>query len=449
MDIASMLVPPPDSSFNLAVLLFVQIAVILCACRIVGYIAAKLGQSQVVSEMIAGVLLGPSLFGLLAPGLHATVFPKESMPIIYAVSQIGLVLYMFTVGLELNVNLIRSAAKSALSVSVAGMVVPFALGAAIAWGFRGDESLFSTTVSPPEAMLYMGAAMCITAFPMLARIIAERGIAGTRLGTIALAAGSSDDAAAWCLLAVVLASFKQEPVLALAAIGGGLVYLMICITAVRPVMARVAAPLQRGEEMSDGFFVGVMMLLAIGSWFTDAVGIYAVFGAFMLGAVMPRGMFAQEMITRIRPLTVGLLLPLFFCYSGLNTRVGLVNTWALVGIALLILAAACLGKGGATYAAARLNGSSRRDAFAIGALMNSRGLMELIILNIGLQSGVITPTLFSIMVVMAIVTTLIATPLFVLSQKGVRKPDDHDDSGLATAGVDPALAASGTGPVLR
>ena len=403
------------SNHELSIVFFLALAAILLACRLVGYLARFLGQPQVVGEMIAGVLLGPSLLGLIAPQAQPVLFPKAAMPVIYVVAQIGLVLYMFLVGLDFDVELLRKRARSAVTVSWAGILTPFSLGALIAWGVHGDTALFAEKVSVGEAALFMGAAMSITAFPMLARIIYERGLSGTSMGTLALAAGSADDAAAWCILAIVLASFSGQAAIAVWAIGGGLGFALFAFFVLRPVLARAGAWIERREAYDSVALPGALMLLAGAAWYTDKVGIYAVFGAFVLGAAMPRGEIAKRIEAQVQPLTVNLLLPLFFVYSGLNTRIGLVNSPALWGLALLILLAATLGKGGACYAAARLGGEPHREAVGIGALMNARGLMELIILNIGLERGVITPTLFSIMVIMAIVTTLTALPVFNLA----------------------------------
>lgn len=401
--------------FELSILFFLALAAILLACRLVGYLARYLGQPQVVGEMIAGVLLGPSLLGWLAPELQATIFPPATMPVLYVVAQIGLVLYMFLVGLDFDVALLRERAKSAVLVSWAGILTPFALGMALAWAFHGELGLFSADVSLGEAALFMGAAMSITAFPMLARIIYERGLSGTSMGTLALAAGSADDAAAWCILAVVLASFKEQPSIAFWAIGGGLAFALAAFAVIRPLLARAGSWIVRHDAYERVALPGALTLLMLAAWYTDKVGIYAVFGAFVLGAAMPRGEIAERLEKQIQPLTVNLLLPLFFVYSGLNTRIGLVDTPLLWLFALLVLLAACLGKGLACYAAARFSGEPPREAVGIGALMNARGLMELIILNIGLERGVISPTLFSIMVVMAIVTTLMALPVFNLA----------------------------------
>lgn len=400
------------TNFELSIRFFLQLAFIIAVCRVVGFSVKRVGQPQVVGEMIAGVLMGPSLLGLFFPQFQSYLFPKTSMSILYAVSQLGLVLYMFVVGLEFQVDLIRRRWRSAASVSLAGICTPFMLGGLLATQLAKDQTFFTPKVSTWEAVLFMGAAMSITAFPMLARIIYERGLAGTSLGTLALAAGSMDDAAAWCILAIVLASFGKQPSIALWAIGGGLFYVLLILSARRFLLRRIAESVERQGELHGTMLAFVLMLLMLGAWFTDAVGIYAVFGAFILGAAMPRGLLTERLKSFIEPLTTNFMLPLFFIYSGLNTKLGLVSTASLFLVALLVLLIACAGKGIACYLAARLNGEDNRNAAAIGTLMNARGLMELIILNIGLERGLITPTLFTIMVIMAIVTTLMATPIF-------------------------------------
>lgn len=424
------------TNHELSITFFLALAAILLACRLVGYLARFVGQPQVVGEMIAGVLLGPSLLGWLVPDVQHVLFPKAVMPVVYTVAQLGLALYMFLVGLEFDVGLLKSRARSAVSVSWAGILTPFALGALIAWGVHGDHALFAEGVSVGEAALFMGAAMSITAFPMLARIIYERGLSGTSMGTLALAAGSADDAAAWCILAVVLASFSGKAAIAVWAIGGGVAFALFAFFVLKPLLARAGTWIDRKRAYDSVALPGALMLLAAAAWYTDKVGIYAVFGAFVLGAAMPRGEIARRIEAQVQPLTVNLLLPLFFVYSGLNTRIGLVNSWTLWGLALLVLLAATLGKGGACYAAARLGGEPHREAVGIGALMNARGLMELIILNIGLERGVITPTLFSIMVLMAIVTTLTALPVFNLA---FGKTGGGDGHGPRPAGAPGAL----------
>lgn len=400
------------SPFDLSVLFFLQMAFILAVCRATAWLFMKIGQSRVVSEMIAGVLMGPSLLGWLFPGFSAYLFPAESKPILFSVAQLGLVLYMFLIGVEFDVELIRKRLKSAASISIAGIAAPFALGGLLAYFIAEDPALFAAKTSSLEAVLFMGAAMSITAFPMLARIIFEQGLSRTSIGTLALAAGSMDDVAAWCVLALVLASFQDDFNIALMAIGGGIMFALVVLTLVRRLLQPVGEKVQAAGVMSPDTLVFTLMLVMLGAWFTDYIQIYAVFGAFIMGIAMPRGKFSEELHRMLYPLTVALLLPVFFVYSGLNTKISLVNTLELFGLAVLVLFVAIAGKGLACYAAARWHGESHKEAMAIGTLMNARGLMELIILNIGLQRGIIEPALFTIMVLMAVVTTLMATPIF-------------------------------------
>jgi Kef-type K+ transport system membrane component KefB len=407
--------------FDLSVLFFLQLCIILLACRIVGAAVKYLGQPQVVGEMIAGVLLGPSLFGLLAPDWHAQLFPKESIPILFAVSQVGLSLYMFLVGIEFKVERFRSKAATAISVSAAGMITPFVLGAALALWLHAQGGYFPEKVKWFEAALFLGASLCITAFPMLARIIVENGLAGTTLGTLALAAGALDDVAAWCLLAVVISSIDQSWQAAVFAIGGGALYASIAFAVIGPLVGWLERKFLGNSKAVDALpssvLVSVLALVMLSSFITDKIGVYAVFGAFILGCAMPRGITAEKIRTQVEPLTVGLLLPLFFTFSGLNTRLDLLTSLSAVAITLLVLLISTVGKGVACWGAARWAGESNSTALAIGALMNARGLMELIMLNIGKEKGIIDAKLFSILVVMAIATTFAASPLFLLIKR--------------------------------
>lgn len=398
--------------FDLSVMFFLQMAFILAVCRATAWVFMKIGQSRVVSEMIAGVLMGPSLMGWIFPEFSAYLFPAESKPILFSVAQLGLVLYMFLIGVEFDVELIRKRVRSAASISIAGIVAPFLLGGSLAYFIAHDPMLFAEKTTSLEAVLFMGAAMSITAFPMLARIIFEQGLTKTSIGTLALAAGSIDDVAAWCVLAVVLASFHADWNIAFFAIGGGVLFALVCLTIVKKLLLPLGDKVESSGIMSPDILVFTLMLVMLGAWFTDFIQIYAVFGAFIMGIAMPRGKFATELHRMMYPLTVALLLPVFFVYSGLNTKIGLVNTTALWGLTALVLLVAIAGKGVACYLAARWNGESHKESMGIGTLMNARGLMELIILNIGLQRGIIEPTLFTIMVLMAVVTTLMATPIF-------------------------------------
>ena len=398
--------------FDLSVLFFLQMAFILAVCRATAWGFMKIGQSRVVSEMIAGVLMGPSLMGWLFPDFFNYVFPVESKPILFSVAQLGLVLYMFLIGVEFDVKIIRKRLRSAASISAAGIIAPFLLGGTLAYFIAHDPQLFAAKTSSVEAILFMGAAMSITAFPMLARIIFEQGLSKTSIGTLALAAGSMDDVAAWCVLAVVLASFQSDWSIALMAIGGGVLFALVTLTLVKKLLQPLGDKVRVVGVMNPDILVFILMLVMLGAWFTDFIQIYAVFGAFIMGIAMPRGKFAEELHRLMYPLTVALLLPVFFVYSGLNTKIGLVNTPYLWGLTAIVLFVAIAGKGVACYLAARWHGESHKESMAIGTLMNARGLMELIILNIGLQHGIIEPALFTIMVLMAVITTLMATPIF-------------------------------------
>lgn len=405
---------PHVTNLQLAIQLFFQIAVILLFCQIVGRIAQRFGQPQVVAEMIAGVLLGPSLLGLFWPELAVKLFPKDSMKVLFPISQLGLAAYMFVVGLEFRMDIVQKRLHSAVAVSVAGMLTPFVLGAGLAWYFFHHTSLFPQKTSLMEAMIFLGASMCITAFPMLARIIHFKKLAGTTMGTVALGAGAIDDAAAWCLLAVVLASFDDNISHAVVNIAGGVGYVCLALLIIRPLLARWGRGIEQRGELSDREFVFCLALMSLGAWFTDLIGLHAVFGAFIMGNVMPRGVVSKALIDRIQPFTVALLLPLFFTFSGLNTQIGLLDSAHLWLMALLILLAAISGKGVACWLAARATGVSNREALGIGTLMNARGLMELIIINIGLERGIISPALFATLVIMAVITTLMASPIFEL-----------------------------------
>ena len=416
---------------------FLQLAVIIFACRVVGWAGQKfLAQPQVVGEMIAGVILGPSLIGLFWPDLQAAIFPKETKSVLYAGSQLGVALYMFMVGLTLNLDHFKSKAKSAAGVSAAGIVAPFLLAALITPFLLTVPGLFTPGISQANATLFMGACIALTAFPMLARIINERGLANSSLGTLSLTAGAFDDATSWCVLAVVLATFGAGPGVAVLAIGGAILYTGFMLLWGRKLLAPLGRMVEQRGEMSTAMLAVTMMLFCASAFFMDAIGIHAIFGGFLMGVCMPRGLFVEELKRKVEPIAVVLLLPMFFTYSGLNTRMDMVNSLELLLIALGVLLVSILAKFGACWAAARLAGEDNRTALGIGALMNSRGLMELIIINIGLQKGIIGPTLFSMLVLMAIVTTVMATPLFeaVYGRKA-------RESGELDA-IDPKLAAA-------
>jgi len=416
---------------------FLQLAVIILACRVVGWLGQRfLKQPQVVGEMIAGVVLGPSLLGLLFPDLQLAIFPKETRNVLYVGAQLGVGLYMFMVGLTLRLDHFQSKAKSAATVSAAGIAAPFLLAALITPFLLTVPGLFAAGISQGNATLFMGACIALTAFPMLARIINENGLANSSLGTLTLTAGAFDDAASWCVLALVLATFGSGPGVAVIAIAGAVLYAGFMILFGRKLLAPLGRAVEARGEMSTQVLAITMLLFCLSAFLMDAIGIHAIFGGFLIGVCMPRGLFVEELKRKVEPIAVVLLLPMFFTYSGLNTRIDMVNTVSLLLIAGGVLAASVLAKFGACWAAARLSGEDNRTALGIGALMNSRGLMELIIINIGLQKGIIGPTLFSMLVLMAIITTVMATPLFeAVYGRKARETGELDaiDRNLATA----------------
>ncbi len=398
---------------QLSVHFFLQMAVIMAACRLVGWAVQRwLGQPQVVGEMIAGVLLGPSVFGLLAPALQAAVFPPETKSMLFVGAQFGVGLYMFLVGLEFDRGEFRASAASAVWISAGGMIAPFAAGALLVPWLLTIDGLFTPSIQSWQASLFLGASIAITAFPMLARIIHERGIGGTPLGTLSLSAGAIGDAGAWGVIALVLASLGGGPMVAVKAIGGGLAFALVMVLLAPRLLVSLGRRAERAGEVTHTVLAIALILFVLSAFAMDAVGIHAVFGGFLLGTAMPRGVLTAGLRRQLEPFTVVFLLPMFFTYSGLNTRLSMVDSGLLLLVAIVVILASIVAKGGACYLAARLSGQDHRTAAGIGALMNARGLMELIIINIGLERGIIGPALFAILVMMAVVTTLMASPLF-------------------------------------
>jgi Kef-type K+ transport system membrane component KefB len=400
-------------------ILLLQIAVILAASRLCGWLVTRwLHQPQVIGEMIAGVLLGPSLLGAIAPHVQQFLFPPESRAVLGVVAQLGIAIYMFLVGLDFRGDDFKANVKGAVSISLSGILVPF-LVAIVATPFLLDvPGLFSTTVSRFDATLFLGAAIAITAFPVLARIIHDRGLAGTTIATLSLAAAAIGDAVAWCVVAIVLASLGAGSGIAIVAIVGGAVLTGLLLLLGPKLFAPLGRLAEReqaaGQGLSPTILAVALILCTLSAWISDAIGLHAVFGAFLMGAALPRGVFAERLRKLLEPFTLVFLLPLFFTYSGLNTRLTMVNTPELAWIAAGILLASIFAKFIACWGAALATGQGNARALGIGALMNARGLTELIIVNIGLQAGIIGPALFSMLVLMAIVTTLMASPLFEL-----------------------------------
>ena len=402
-------------------LLILQLVVVLVAAAGVGALLARAGQPRVIGEMVAGIALGPSLLGLVAPGVLAKVFPAGAMAPLAALSQLGVLLFMFAVGLRLDWDVLRGRARTAVAVSHASIVVPFALGAILAPGLHpmlAGPGAAGQGVALLPFTLFLGAAMSVTAFPVLARILVERGLLGTRLGAVAIACAAVDDVTAWCILAGVVAVARAEDALgrfASTLLVVGAFTLLLVTLGRRALLAVDRWRTARGVAVSSQT-VGVAVLLALAcALVTEWAGVHALFGAFLAGAVMPRASgLARELAERVEPVVETVFLPVFFAFTGLRTDIGLVSGAALWGICALIMAAAVVGKLGGSAVAARATGMPWREATALGVLMNTRGLMELVVLNVGLELGVISPTLFAMMVLMALVTTCMTSPALAL-----------------------------------
>lgn len=413
---------------------FIAVVVILLFCRLVSWGIGRAGQPPVVGEMVAGVLLGPSLLGALAPRAEHELFPAALKPVLYVAGQIGLVAFMFQAGHEFRSHFDRHVARAAVAVSGAGILAPLGLGALLAMGARGRVGIFVPGVSPGVTAAFVGVALAITAFPMLARIITERGLTGTRYGSLALASGAIDDVVAWCLLAGVLAVASGRPKPILVALGGIVVFALLVRYGARPLLARV---LRQGGSVSDGQVAAVVAVLFAAAWFTDEIGLYAVFGAFCVGMVMPNGVTAGRAVGTVSTGSRIVFLPMFFVYSGLNTRFGLLAHSSLLLFSLLAVIAAVAGKFCACWLAARLSGQDQATAVRLGTLMNARGLMQLIALNVGLQAGIINGELFTALVLVALVTTLMASPVLTWLDRRLPIP-----AGSGTAEPEAELAAA-------
>ena len=396
-------------------LLLVQIAAVVVAARGVGFLFRRIGQPQVVGEMVAGILLGPSFLGWIAPAASARLFPAESLGFLSSISQVGLLVFMFLVGLELNPRLLRGRGHTAVVTSHASIVVPFVLGALLSlWLY---PRLSDRSVGFTGFALFMGAAMSVTAFPVLARILAERGLTRTRVGAVTLACAAVDDVTAWCILAVVVAIVGARggglPVWATAA--GAAAFVAVMVLVARRGLALLERRYARDGRVTQDVLGAILLAALASALATEALGIHALFGAFMAGAVMPKGeAFVHALTEKLEDVTVVLLLPLFFAFTGLRTRIGLVEGAEMWGWCALVVGVAVAGKFGGSAVAARLTGMRWREAAAIGTLMNTRGLMELVILNIGLDIGVISPAVFAMMVLMALATTFMTSPLLEL-----------------------------------
>ncbi|MES2856103.1 MAG: cation:proton antiporter [Bdellovibrionota bacterium] len=390
--------------------LLVQIVVVLFVGRVCATIGRRAGQPQVIGEMFAGILLGKSVLALLLPDVHAYIFPPSSLGVLYVLSQIGLIIFMFVVGLELDLKKLKQTAGSALLISHVSILFPFLLGSFIALAIYKDYA--PAGIPFHSFSLFMGIAMSITAFPVLARILKERNLTQTPLGSLALTCAAVDDVTAWCILALVIGIAKSASVVnAIGVVALSVLFVLTMLKVVRPLLRSYLAKKDGGKFSAKQMSMIFMVVLG-SALLTEIIGIHALFGAFIAGTIMPQDHeFRSELESNVGTVGTVVLLPLFFAFTGLRTQIGLLNDLTSWMVLLLILVLAITGKLLGSALAARFSGSSWRDSWSIGILMNTRGLMELVVLNIGYDLGIISAKLFTILVVMALITTVMTGPL--------------------------------------
>lgn len=392
-------------------ILLLQIIVILITCRLFGWLFAKMQQPTVIGEIVAGIVLGPSVLGHLLPSVSAFLFPYDSLQNINMLSQFGLILFMFAIGMELNITEVRQKLKETILISHTSTIFPFFLGMVTAY-FLYNKYAYESTPFLSFA-LFVSIALSITAFPVLARIIQEKGLTKTHLGTISLASAANGDITAWCLLAVVVAIAQAGSMLsAIYNIGFSFIYLLLMFTVIRPFLRMIGHIYHNKEVVDKGLVAFMFLLLIVSSYLTEILGLHALFGAFVAGVVMPDNIkFRKIMTEKVEDVSLALFLPLFFVSTGLRTEIGLLNSpelWYMCGIFILV---AIIGKFGGSLVAARFVGETWKDSLYIGALMNTRGLMELVVLTIGYDMKILTPPIFVMLVLMTLVTTFMTTPL--------------------------------------
>jgi len=410
-------------SSNAEVLLHVLLAlvVVIIAARACGALCKRIHQPPVIGEVIAGILLGPSLLGHISPAAFSYLLPATVAPFLSIIAQIGVILFMFLVGLELDTAQLKHRTHATVAISHASIVAPFVLGTLLAlWLY---PRLSTRDVPFTVFALFLGVSLSVTAFPVLARILTDRGIQKTRMGTVSLTCAAVDDVTAWCLLAFLIAVAKANVSAAAVTVALTGLYVAFMLLVARPLIIRAMRAQELRESVSQSAIAVVVVGLLLSTLATEAAGIHAIFGAFLLGAIIPHdSRLARDLTHKIEDLVVVLFLPAFFAFTGMRTQIGLVHgasQWLLCGV---IIAAASIGKFGGTFVAARFTGFGSRDAAALGVLMNTRGLMELIVLNIGLDLRILSPTLFAMLVLMAIITTLATTPILQLLTRNATEP---------------------------
>ncbi len=406
-----------DNMTNSLTILLLQIIVILLTVRVFSYLFKYIGQPGVMGEIVAGIVLGPSLLGYFFPEFSANLFPPESLDNLNLLSQIGLVLFMFVIGLELDFSVLKNKLNETLVISHAGIVVPFFLGVVAAIWVYEDYASGQTAFLP--FALFIGICMSITAFPVLARIVQERNMTKTSVGMLSIASAANDDVTAWCLLAIVIALAKAGTfVSALYTIGLTLIYIVFMFLVMRPFLRKIGETYAYSEVINKTFVGFIFLILVLSSAITEIIGIHALFGAFIAGVVMPTNIgFRKVMMEKVEDVSLVFFLPLFFAFSGLHTEIGLINTPELWGVCLLFIVVAIAGKFGGCTLAARAVGENWKDSLIVGTLMNTRGLMQLVALNIGFEMGILTSEMFVVLLLMSLLTTFMATPMLSLVER--------------------------------
>ncbi len=394
-----------------AILVLFEVLIVIGLSRLVGLAFKSINQPLVIGEIVAGIMLGPSLLGMIAPSVAVALFPPETIPFLNVLSQVGLIFFIFLIGLELNPKYLSGHLETAILTSHVSILVPFALGTLLAVLLYPLVS--NASVSFTAFALFLGAAMSITAFPVLARIITENNLQKTRLGTLALTCAAVDDVTAWCVIAVAIAVAREGSIVgAIPIIIKSLLYIGFMFTAGRWLLQHLATYYQRMGRLSQLLIALIYMAVVASALIAELIGIHLIFGAFLVGVAMPKNAdLVRELAEKTEDFVLVFLLPIFFAFSGLRTQMGLLNRPDLWLLCLLVLGVAIAGKYIGTYAAARVSGVNQREASALGWLMNTRGLTELIVLNIGLDLGVISPVLFAMLVIMTLVTTFMTSPM--------------------------------------
>lgn len=447
---------PPQSdfgSFKLSIhhnlveplgLLLLQIIAILLVSRVVGWFFIKIGQPTVIGEILAGIILGPSLLGYFYPDTFQFLFAPSSLGNLYILSQVGLVLFMFVIGMELNLGMLRNKMGSTYVISHASIIIPYFMGMLFAY-FVYEEFAAGHTDFLSFA-LFIGISMSITAFPVLARIVQEKGLGKTHLGTVSIMAAAFNDVTAWCLLAAVIAIAKTGSfVSSLYTIGFSIAYVLFMFYAIRPFLQKIGSIYSNSEVLNKNVIAFIFLILILSAFATQVIGIHALFGAFLAGVIMPElPNFRKMIIEKMEDVSLTLLLPLFFVYTGLRTEIGLLNTPHLWNITAILIAFAVLGKFAGSALAAKIVGENWRDSLSMGALMNTRGLMEIVVLNIGFEMGILPKPIFVMLVLMALVTTFMTTPLLAFIQKLFPHKDIREEYRRQQAqGIFKALIALG------